>query len=160
MASAGVQRHTGAVSVTSAGARRRQPDRRNAAPVLQRQRLHRSSGGSLITIRATSLTARDGDRVATNVFTFRGSQSIFGDGYGKRSATARCSRRRGTATGMRGQIINVPVLEAPDNTRIGRFGWKGQQASLISFSADAYLNEMGITSPLHQQRQLTATRFR
>jgi CxxC motif-containing protein (DUF1111 family) len=28
------------------------------------------------------------------------------------------------------------------------FGWKGQHASLLSFSADAYLNEMGVTSPL------------
>jgi len=40
------------------------------------------------------------------------------------------------------------VLEAPGVTRIGRFGWKNQHASLVSFSADAFLNEMGITSPL------------
>src|SRR5207244_666850 len=32
--------------------------------------------------------------------------------------------------------------------RIGRFGWKAQEASLLNFSAGAYLNEMGITSPL------------
>ena len=49
---------------------------------------------------------------------------------------------------MRGQVINVPVLEKPGTTRFGRFGWKGQQASLLSFSADAYVNEMGITSPM------------
>ena len=30
--------------------------------------------------------------------------------------------------------------------RVGRFGWKNQQASLLSFSGDAYINEMGITS--------------
>jgi CxxC motif-containing protein (DUF1111 family) len=42
----------------------------------------------------------------------------------------------------------VPVLEAPDEYRAGRFGWKNQQASLLSFAADAYLNEMGITSRL------------
>jgi CxxC motif-containing protein (DUF1111 family) len=30
--------------------------------------------------------------------------------------------------------------------RVGRFGWKAQQATLLAFSADAYLNEMGITS--------------
>ena len=30
--------------------------------------------------------------------------------------------------------------------RIGRFGWKGQQASILGFAADAYLNEMGITN--------------
>jgi CxxC motif-containing protein (DUF1111 family) len=44
--------------------------------------------------------------------------------------------------------ISVPILEAPGSTRLGRFGWKNQHASLVSFSADAYLNEMGITSPL------------
>ena len=32
--------------------------------------------------------------------------------------------------------------------RVGRFGWKSQQATLIAFGADAYLNEMGITSDL------------
>ena len=32
-------------------------------------------------------------------------------------------------------------------TRVGRFGWKAQIATLVTFSADAYLNEMGITSP-------------
>jgi CxxC motif-containing protein (DUF1111 family) len=31
---------------------------------------------------------------------------------------------------------------------VGRFGWKSQVASLLDFSADAYLNEMGITTPL------------
>jgi CxxC motif-containing protein (DUF1111 family) len=39
------------------------------------------------------------------------------------------------------------VSEANNATRTGRFGWKNQHASLVSFSADAYLNEMGITSP-------------
>ena len=39
--------------------------------------------------------------------------------------------------------------------RVGRFGWKNQQASLESFSADAYLNEMGITSPLMPQEAET-----
>jgi len=30
---------------------------------------------------------------------------------------------------------------------VGKFGWKSQVPSLFQFSADAYLNEMGITSP-------------
>ncbi len=47
-----------------------------------------------------------------------------------------------------GQFIQVPVLEAGGAVRGGRFGWKNQHASLLSFSADAYLNEMGITSRL------------
>src|SRR5207253_4725670 len=50
---------------------------------------------------------------------------------------------------MRGQIILVPVAEAIAGTvRVGRFGWKNQQASLLSFSGDAYLNEQGITNRL------------
>ncbi|MGH7895547.1 MAG: DUF7453 family protein [Candidatus Binatia bacterium] len=32
--------------------------------------------------------------------------------------------------------------------RVGRFGWKAQVATLRDFAADAYLNEMGITSPM------------
>jgi len=47
-----------------------------------------------------------------------------------------------------GQTIYVPILEAPGHTAIGRFGWKDQQASLLSFAGDAYLNEMGITNKL------------
>ena len=29
---------------------------------------------------------------------------------------------------------------------VGRFGWKCQEATLLAFSADAYLNEMGVTN--------------
>ncbi len=47
-----------------------------------------------------------------------------------------------------GQVLYVPIVEAPGQTAVGRFGWKDQQASLLSFSGDAYLNEMGITSRL------------
>jgi CxxC motif-containing protein (DUF1111 family) len=49
---------------------------------------------------------------------------------------------------IRGFIRDVPILEAPGTTGVGRFGWASQHASLLSFSADAYRNEMGITSPL------------
>jgi len=47
-----------------------------------------------------------------------------------------------------GQVLYVPLLEAPGKTGVGRFGWKDQHASLLSFSGDAYLNEMGITNKL------------
>jgi len=40
----------------------------------------------------------------------------------------------------------VPVLEAGGATRFGRFGWKNPHASLLSFSSDAYLNEIGVTN--------------
>jgi CxxC motif-containing protein (DUF1111 family) len=49
---------------------------------------------------------------------------------------------------IHGEAVSVPVLEAPGQTRIGRFGWKDQHSSLLSFIGDAYLNEMGITNRL------------
>lgn len=36
--------------------------------------------------------------------------------------------------------------EATGAPRIGRFGWKAQHATLLTFGADAYRNEMGITN--------------
>ncbi len=56
-----------------------------------------------------------------------------------------CRETKGRICGL---VMQVPVLEAPGTYAVGRFGWKDQQASLLSFAADAYLNEMGITSRL------------
>ena len=49
---------------------------------------------------------------------------------------------------IHGEAIRVPVLESSGQTRVGRFGWKDQHSSLLSFVADAYFNEMGITNTL------------
>src|SRR5437016_5487155 len=40
---------------------------------------------------------------------------------------------------------------ASGQPRVGRFGWKAQQATLLAFAGDAYLNEVGITSRLFPQ---------
>jgi CxxC motif-containing protein (DUF1111 family) len=48
-------------------------------------------------------------------------------------------------TAGRTSIVTSVSTGAED---IGRFGWKGQVASVFDFSGDAYVNEMGITSPL------------
>jgi CxxC motif-containing protein (DUF1111 family) len=47
--------------------------------------------------------------------------------------------------GVSGRAARVEDA-ATGERRIGRFGWKGQHATLLSFSADAYRNEMGITN--------------
>jgi len=52
----------------------------------------------------------------------------------------------GQPAGMQGQVVLVPMSEAPGQFRVGRFGWKDQDASLLTFSGGAYLNEMGITN--------------
>jgi len=44
--------------------------------------------------------------------------------------------------------------------RIGRFGRKCQEASLLNFSAGAYVTEMGITNPMQPAVRLAAARIR
>jgi CxxC motif-containing protein (DUF1111 family) len=49
--------------------------------------------------------------------------------------------------GVSGRAARVRDM-ATGRTRIGRFGWKAQHATLLAFGADAYRNEMGITNDL------------
>jgi CxxC motif-containing protein (DUF1111 family) len=44
--------------------------------------------------------------------------------------------------------VNVVTDVASGQQRAGRFGWKCQNATLLTFAGDAYLNEMGITTPM------------
>jgi CxxC motif-containing protein (DUF1111 family) len=116
-------------------------------------------GGSLIQDRA--FNPKDQERVLdtfnvpgvgtvrTNVIALRSTISVLGDGFVEavsNDVLRDLAARQPTA--QRGTVVNVPVLEADNQPRVGRFGHKNQQASLLSFSADAYLNEMGITSPM------------
>ena len=85
--------------------------------------------------------------------TFRVSLNVLGDGFVEAVpdqtfvdlAREQCRKNHKKICG---QVLYVPILEAPGQTGVGRFGWKDQHASLLSFSADAYLNEMGITNRL------------
>ncbi|HVE72859.1 MAG TPA: di-heme oxidoredictase family protein [Thermoanaerobaculia bacterium] len=58
-------------------------------------------------------------------------------------AQLQAARNDGTA----GRVALVDNILAGMKT-VGKFGWKAQVPTLEQFSGDAYLNEMGITSPL------------
>jgi CxxC motif-containing protein (DUF1111 family) len=118
-------------------------------------------GGSLINDRAIVPELQEyvlgirRDMFARNdtVRTFRTSLTTLGDGFVEaiddNTITEIARKQPQLSSGViAGQVIRVPVLEAPGVTRVARFGWKNQHASLASFSADAYLNEMGITTHL------------
>src|SRR2546429_1836476 len=100
---------------------------------------------------ATEIEERVPD--SEKIRTFRISVNLLGDGFVEAVpdqtfvdlAREQCQKSHKEICG---QVLYVPVLEAPGQTAVGRFGWKDQHASLLSFSADAYLNEMGITSRL------------
>jgi CxxC motif-containing protein (DUF1111 family) len=106
-------------------------------------------GGSLINDRALNPNFQERVLGGNEVRTFRTSLNTLGDGFVESiDSNTLVAISDGQPSGMRGQFIQVPVNEAGNAVRGGRFGWKNQHASLVSFSADAYLNEMGITSPL------------
>ena len=108
-----------------------------------------SPGGSLNDDRSIDAEFQERVAGADNVVTLRSSLNILGDGFVEAIANSTLSAiQAGQPAGQRGTLIAVPVNEAPGQTRFGRFGWKDQHASLRSFAADAYLNEMGITSRL------------
>jgi CxxC motif-containing protein (DUF1111 family) len=110
-------------------------------------------GGSLIHDRALDAVIQESLSGAYEVRAFRPTPSLLGAGFIEAihsETLADMAANQSSLSGGRiaGQLIKVPVLEADNALHAGRFGWKNQHASLVSFAADAYLNEMGITSPL------------
>ncbi|MBV9609170.1 MAG: hypothetical protein JO187_06395 [Acidobacteria bacterium] len=110
-------------------------------------------GGSLIHDRAIDASIQPYVPAGENVRTFRMSISTLGDGYVEAVSDdtlkeLAAKQRQLTGGAIAGQFIEVPVMESPGSVAVGRFGWKDQHASLLSFAADAYLNEMGITNRL------------
>ena len=107
----------------------------------------------MINDRAVDASIQERVPGAEDVRTFRMSTNTLGDGFveaiNSNTLVAIVNAQPGQSNGqIAGQLITVPVLEAPGNLRVGRFGWKDQNSSLLSFSADAYLNEIGITNRL------------
>ncbi len=104
-------------------------------------------GGQLIHARATDSDIVEHISTAETVKTFRVTTSTLGDGFVECLANSTLENNvAAQPLGQRGTLTNVPVTEANNTLRHGRFGWKAQQASLLSFAGDAYLNEMGITN--------------
>jgi len=108
-----------------------------------------AAGGSLINDRAINANFQERVPAGNEVRAFRTSLNTLGDGFVEAiDSNTLVAIAIAQPAGQRGSFIQVPVLEAGNSLRGARFGWKNQHASLVSFSADAYLNEMGITSPL------------
>jgi CxxC motif-containing protein (DUF1111 family) len=104
-------------------------------------------GGQLIHARGTDSDVVEHITTAENVRAFRVVLGTLGDGFVECIANQTLQNNvAAQPLGIRGTLTAVPVTEANNTLRIGRFGWKAQHASLLSFSGDAYLNEMGITN--------------
>src|SRR6476646_995824 len=127
---------------------------------LENGQFFESLGGTLIQSRATHPDLVERVIPEDAIRTFRISTNTLGNGFVEAIANSTLLAIRDKQPAeMRGSAVIVPVLEANGTSRIGRFGWKSQHASLESFSADAYLNEMGITSPLFPEENTSSGRY-
>ncbi|HEX3470510.1 MAG TPA: di-heme oxidoredictase family protein [Silvibacterium sp.] len=112
-------------------------------------------GRSIVNDRATCPQAQEHIPATENIRALRAALNTLGDGFVEAiddNTLIAIGERQAEETEGRvhGEAIQVPIFEASGETRVGRFGWKDQHGSLLSFIADAYLNEMGVTSRLRK----------
>ena len=110
-------------------------------------------GRSIVNDRAVVPEAQEKIPTTENLRELRAALITLGDGFVEAVADSTLNdiarlQKEITRGRIQGEAIEVPMFEAPGETRVGRFGWKDQHGSLLSFVADAYLNEMGVTNPL------------
>jgi len=118
------------------------------------------SGRSLINDRAVVPQAQEHIPATEDIRALRAALNTLGDGFveaidDSTLLAIAASQPEISAGSIHGEAIEVPVLEAPGESRIGRFGWKDQHSSLLSFIGDAYLNEMGVTNRLRPKDTTT-----
>jgi CxxC motif-containing protein (DUF1111 family) len=131
-------------------------------PNPRKVRFEEPPGGSVIQQRAIDPAIQDHVLPEYDVRALRMSNTILGNGFvevipDEDLLKIRDAQRRWNMEGF-AVVVPVPVAAKPGSDgktteftfveRIGRFGWKCQEASLLSFSAGAYVTEMGITNPL------------
>src|SRR6202166_5168360 len=111
------------------------------------------TGRSIVNDRAICPQAQEHIPASENLRALRAVLNTLGDGFVEaiddNTLVSIAAHQPEESDGMiHGEVVEAPSFEAPGQTRVGRFGWKDQHSSLLSFIADAYLNEMGITSRL------------
>jgi CxxC motif-containing protein (DUF1111 family) len=111
------------------------------------------TGRSIVNDRAIGPQAQEVIPKTENIRALRATLNTLGDGFVEaiddNTLIAIAAAQPKLSDGrVHGEVVEAPIFEAPGQTRVGRFGWKDQHSSLLSFIADAYLNEMGITSRL------------
>jgi CxxC motif-containing protein (DUF1111 family) len=111
------------------------------------------TGRSIVNDRAICPQAQEHIPATENIRALRAVLNTLGDGFVEaiddNTLVAIAERQPEESEGrIHGEVVQAPIFEAPGQTRVGRFGWKDQHSSLLSFIADAYVNEMGVTNRL------------
>ena len=104
-------------------------------------------GGSLLQQRAIDPAFREVVPREANTVARRLTTPVFGAGLIEAipDATLLAAAAAPKPDGVGGRVSLVNDVTTGVQ-RVGRFGWKAQVATLLAFTADAYVNEMGITN--------------
>ena len=113
------------------------------------------TGRSIVNDRAICPQAQEQIPATENIRALRAVLNTLGDGFVEaiddNTLMAIAAHQPEESDGLiHGEAVQAPIFEAPGQTRVGRFGWKDQHSSLLSFIADAYVNEMGVTNRLRK----------
>jgi CxxC motif-containing protein (DUF1111 family) len=106
-------------------------------------------GGSLLQAQAISIGCEEQIPPQANVVANRMTTPTFGIGLIEAIPdSALLALAQNPPPGVSGIAHMVPAFEDPPMSplRVGRFGWKAQVATVLTFSADASLNELGLTN--------------
>jgi CxxC motif-containing protein (DUF1111 family) len=108
-------------------------------------------GGSLLQVSGISDTCLEVIPKEATIVTPRITNGMMG--YGLVEAipdSALLANRDAQLTDIKGVAHMVSAFEddpkTPPNSHVGRFGWKAQVPTMLTFAADAALNEMGLTN--------------
>lgn len=106
-------------------------------------------GGPILHAFATDPRAKELLPPEATIVAHRITTPLFGAGLIEAidDETIRLNAARPQPDGVHG-VVSIVDDVSTGKTRIGRFGWKAQHATLLSFAGDAYRNEMGITNRL------------
>ena len=104
-------------------------------------------GGSLLQAEAISAECAEEIPPESNVMAHRLTNSTLGFGLVEAIPDADIEALATNPPPLvSGRVHTVEAFEDPGVPRVGRFGWKCQVATVLTFSADAALNEIGITN--------------
>jgi CxxC motif-containing protein (DUF1111 family) len=111
------------------------------------------TGRSIVNDRSICPQAQEHVPDTENIRTLRAVLNTLGDGFveavpDQTFLAIAASQAALTNGAIQGEAIEVPIFEAPGQNGVGKFGWKDQDATILSFAGDAYLNEMGVTNRL------------
>jgi CxxC motif-containing protein (DUF1111 family) len=106
--------------------------------------------GSLFHLASLTPTSQEIVPPDATIVAHRKTTPLFGSGLIEAipDATILAKVNSAHADGVVGRaaVLTDPVTTAIGSNKVGRFGWKAQESTLLAFSGDAYLNEMGITN--------------